>query len=173
MLKQKIYGATLIELMVVIAILSGLAVYGVVTYKSYTVKSKFTQVLGTMSQYKDDAQAAYTDNDQFPTTFSGLTASTFNSISSSALSLIYYGRSTDKQSAYLNFYTTDLGVTNYVAANSGGAGGAYCRVAMALVSTAAGHMQFYCGQWDGSSTDVPLSYLPKSCQNTNISALIS
>lgn len=163
----------MIELMVVIAIVAATAIFSIESYKSYTVKSKFAQIFSTIERYKDDAQAAYIDGDEFPSQFSGLTTSTYNSISAPGLALAYYGRSTNKQAAYFQFFTIDLGISGYVAANGSGSGGTSCRVTTAIVRSAAGHMQLYCGQWDGSSTDVPLTYLPKSCQDTNISALIS
>jgi len=173
MLTHKIQGFSLIEVMVVIAIVAAAAVFALQSYKSYSVESNFVQVLTTIEQYKNDAQAAFIDNDQFPTQISGQTVATYNAISSPGLNYLYYGRSTDMKSAYLQFFTIDLGVPGYNIAGSGGSGCVKCRVTTAIIHNADGHMQFYCGQWDGSTADVPLTYLPKSCQDTNITALIT
>ncbi len=162
-----------IELLVVIAIVSLLFAVGGPSYESYLIKSRFAQVFAAVNQFRDDMEVAYTDNDQFPATFGQVTVNTYTTVASNVLTLLYYGRSTNMQAAYVSFYTANLGVTGYVAANSSGAGGNYCRVTLAAIPNATGQMQFYCGQWDGSSTDVPLTELPQSCQNTNISALIT
>lgn len=169
-------GFTLLELMVVILIIGILIAVSGPIYTSYTVKSRFATVFGTINQYRDDLETAYADNDQFPSSISNgtLTVATYNAVSSStSLQQIYYGVSTNSQAAYLQFFTLNLGVPGYVEANSSGSGGTSCRVTLAAVTNATGDTQFYCGQWDGSATDVPLTYLPDTCQDTNISALIT
>lgn len=173
MLKHKGQGLTLIEIMVVISIISILMVISAPIYKSYSTKSKFAEVFTNIDGYKGELQAAYVVADQFPSSFSNLTESDYTNISTSVLQQIYYGISTDKQAGYLLFYTQDLGITNFVIANSSGNGGVAGRIAVAAIVTNTGETRFYCGQWDGSSADVPLDYLPSSCQDTNISALIS
>lgn len=172
-MKRNIQGFSLIELMVAVLIISILAMVSGPAYKSHLIKSKFAQAFTTISSYKDALQAAFLEHDQFPATFAGLTASTYTEISSAAINLIYYGQSTDKQAAYLYFYTNDLGVEGFTASTNTGTGGAKCRVTLAAIATDTGQMRFYCGQWNGSSVDVPLDNLPNSCRDTNISGLIS
>ncbi len=169
----KAQGFSLVELMVAIFIISLLAAVSGPAYRSYLVKSKFTEVLGTVAQYKEDLQTNYLDSDQFSNQFSGLTVSTYTLITSDVIKLIFYGRATDKRAAYLQFFTKDLGVDSFSLVADNGTGGAKCRVTLAAVMSATGQMQYYCGQWDGGSLDVPTKYLPNSCQDTNISAYIS
>lgn len=173
MYKFKHQGFTLLEIMVAILIIGILLAASGPIYTSYSVKSRFAEVFTNINQYKNDLSTAYFDNDKFPSSFGNLTVATYNSVTSNVLQQIYYGVSTDSQNAYLHFFTKDLGVPGYVQADTSGAGGAKCRVTVAAITTTTGNTQYYCGQWDGSATDVPLTYLPKACQDTNISALIS
>lgn len=166
-------GFTLLELMVAILIIAILLAVSGPIYTSYTVKSRFAGVYSLMNQYRDDLQTAYLDNESFPSSFSNLTVNTYNPLTSTALQQVFYGVSTNSQAAYLQFFTLDLGVSGYLESNTSGSGGVNCRIALAAIPNATGQMRFYCGQWDGSSMDVPLTYLPAECQDTNISALIT
>lgn len=166
-------GFTLLEIMVAILIIGILLAVGGPIYTSYTVKSRFAEVFANIGQAKTDLQAAYYDNDEFPTSFGNYTVATYNAVSSPVIQQVYYGVSTDSQDAYLQFYTQDLGVDGYVEADTSGNNGVNCRVSVVAMTTSTGNTQFYCGQWDGSDADVPLTNLPTSCQDLNLSALIS
>lgn len=170
---RKILGFSLVEVMVAIALIVTLVTMSVGLYVSYTSKSRFAGAFESISKYKNDLQLAYMDNDQFPDQFSILTASSYTDITEPELNMVYYGVATNRQAAYMHFFTTDLGLEGYESATSGAGGGVKSRIALVAVSNNTGHVQFYCGQWNGSSVDVPLEYLPKSCQDTNMSALIS
>lgn len=169
----RIYGFTLLEIMVVILIISIMLAVGGPIYTSYKVKSRFAEVFVNINQYKNDLQAAFYDNDQFPSSVGNLAVATFNNVSSDIIQQIYYGVSTDNQDAYLQFFTQDLGVDDFTAATMGNDNCDKCRVSIVAVTTNTGNTQVYCGQWDGTDADVPLSYLPISCQDTNLQALIS
>ncbi len=171
MLKRKRRGVSLIEVMVVVSIIGILTVISVPIYKSYTTKSKFAEVFATINEYKGEMQAAYAISDQFPSSFSNLSENVYTSIDTSTLKQIYYETAMDKQAGYLLLYTQDLGVPGFVLANSGGTGGTAGRIALSEIVVNTGETTVYCGQWDGSAADVPLNYLPASCQNTNIKAL--
>lgn len=173
MLNRQKRGFSLIELMVAVLIISILAAVSGPVYKSYVVKSKFADVFKDISKYKEDMAAAYLDSDAFPSQISGVPLTTYTLITSSVLKLLYYGRSTNKQAAYMHFYTLDLGISGYTEVANNGTGGTKCRITIAAVATDAGHLRFYCGQWDGTTVNVPLENLPKSCQDTGISALIT
>lgn len=164
---------TLLELMVAVIIIGILLAVSGPIYTSYTVKARFTEVMSNIHQYRDDLQAAYQDIDKFPSSFNNISSSTYNALSSGVLQQVYYGIGASGTSAYLQFFTLDLGVPDYVESNTSGSGGKSCRVTLAAVTNNVGVTQYYCGQWDGSDMDVPLTYLPSSCQDTNISALIS
>lgn len=173
MYRQVKLGFTLMELMVVVLIISILLAVSGPVYTSYTVKARFAEVFGVINKYHDDLQVAYTDNERFPNTLANMSSGTYSDISSNVLQQIYYRVSSNSQAAYLQFFTLDLGASSYVMANDSGSGGVNCRVTLAAITTSTGATRFYCGQWDGSEMDVTLTYLPKNCQDTNISALIS
>ncbi len=160
-------------MMVVLLIIAVIAGVAVPVYNIYIIKSRFTEVFVTVNSYKSDLSVAYLDNDKFPSSFEGLTSGSASTVSSAVLKVIYYGRSTNAQNAYLNFFTLDLGVPGYVEPDTSGNGGTYSRITIVGVTTSTNYMQVYCGQWDGSNEDVPLTYLPTNCQDTNLSALIS
>lgn len=170
---KRIGAFTLLELMVAVIIIGILLAVSGPIYTSYTIKARFTEVLGNIHQYRDDLQAAYQDNDKFPSSFNGISSATYNALTSGVLQQVYYGIGASGATAYLQFFTLDLGVPDYVAADSSGTGGANCRLTLAAVTTDVGVTRYYCGQWDGTDVDVPLTYLPSTCQDTNISALIS
>lgn len=173
MLDRQKRGFTLLEIMVALLIIGILLAVGGPIYTSYLTKSRFTEVFTNISQYKNDLQAAYIDNDEFPSAVSGLDVATFNEVSSPVIQLIYYGVSTDSQDAYLQFFTEDLGLDGYAQADTNGDNGEKCRISIVAITTSTGTTQFYCGQWDGGDEDVPLTNLPQSCQDTNLSALIT
>lgn len=173
MLQREIQGLTLIEIMVVISIISILMLISAPIYTSYSTKSKFAEVYANIDEYKSEMQTAYTVADQFPSSFSNLSVSTYTNLSTRVLQQIYYGVSSNSQAGYLLLYTQDLGVPGFVIANSSGSGGIAGRIALAGIVTTTGETRFYCGQWNGGTADVPLDYLPVGCRDTNISALIS
>lgn len=171
--RGKYQGFTLLELMVAILIIGILLAVSGPIYTSYSVKSRFAEVFGVISQYRDDLQTAYMDNDKFPSSFNNITAGAYNILSSGVLQQVYYGVSSNSQAAYLQFFTLNLGVDNYVESSNTGTGGVNCRITLVAVTTGTGDTRYYCGQWDSTTPDVPLTYLPSSCQDTNLSALIS
>lgn len=171
--KQTIKAFTLLELMVAIIIIGIILAVSGPIYTSYSAKSKFSAIFATMNQYRDDLQVAYLENDLFPSTFSNVTVSSYTTLTSTYLQQVYYGVSSNSQAAYLQFFTFDLGVPDYIESTEGASDGTACRVTLAVVTNATGASQYYCGQWDGTDVDVPLTYLPSSCKDTNISALIT
>lgn len=173
MSKKFTSGFTLLELMVVILVMGILAAVSGPIYSSYTVKSRFAEAFGTMNQYRNDLANAYQDQDRFPDSFFDITVNTYNELSSPVLQQVYYGIATDGSGAYLQFFTLDLGVDDYVQASNLGSDGVNCRITVAAIPNDTGQTQFYCGQWDGSEMDVPLTYLPEGCQDTDISDLIN
>ncbi len=171
MLKQA--GFTLTELMIVIFIVAMLAAASVPAYNSYVSKSKFAQVFKELAVYQNKLMDAQQLNDFFPSSVADLTAGSYTAVTSEVLKLVFYDTSTNSDAAYLYGMTLDLGLSGYVEPANDGTGCTRCRITFALVPTSTGYMRSYCGQWDGTSADVPLSALPSSCQDTNISALIS
>lgn len=170
--RYKRKGVTLTEVIVVIAIMGILMAVGAPMYTSYMTKSKIAEVFAAINQYKAEMQVAYNGDDQFPSSFLNFNEYTYTSLGSATLQQVYYGRVSDGQiSGYLLFYTQDLGIPGFVLANGSGSGGVSGRIALSAQVSGTGEVRFYCGQWEGNAADVPLNYLPASCQDTNLKAL--
>ena len=56
-------GFTLIELMIVVAIIGILAAIAIPAYSTYTKKAKFTEVINASSALKLDVDLCYAEND--------------------------------------------------------------------------------------------------------------
>jgi prepilin-type N-terminal cleavage/methylation domain-containing protein len=163
---------TVLELMVVVLIIGILVAIGGPAFRSYVTKSKLGAAIQHLTYYQTQLLDGYQKNDYFPSTVVDLTAGAYTPSLTNYLEVIYYQVSTNSNAAYLIGYTSDTGVSGYVAPGGSG-GGAKNAITMALVPTTTGYMQTYCGQWTGGAGDVPLTELPSNCQDTNISALIS
>ena len=163
---------SLVELMTVIAIASILAIAAVPAYKRYLIKSRFSEVLVLLGSYRDDLGVLYADFDEFPQNLQNLTDGTY--LASSATKWVTgfkYDRYRSNQVGRITISVGDVGLKDWVAANDSGTGGKFNRVTLVAVPTATGHMRFYCGSWDQGAEDVPLDYLPQSCQDQSLSAL--
>ena len=68
MLKQMQKGFTLIELMIVVAIIGILAAIAIPAYQNYTIRAQVTEGLNLMDGWKTQAAEYYANNGTFPTT---------------------------------------------------------------------------------------------------------
>jgi|GEM_PF-4493690 len=162
---------TLIELMSAIAIVAILSASAVSSYSYFSSQANLTEVLSVINNYKDELGFWYHQNNEFPANFSSLMAANYTPISSSnTISLIYYDRSADNQNAYIQFFTQNTGIAGSQTADGAGSGAINSRLSVAFVTTANGFLRIYCGQWDGSTADIDLDYLPSSCRDTNLSS---
>ena len=86
MLKQVQKGFTLIELMIVVAIIGILAAIAIPAYQNYTIRAQVTEGLSLADGWKTGISEYYAQNGTFPTTAqlttAGLQASTGKYVSS-------------------------------------------------------------------------------------------
>src|SRR6202162_4548558 len=68
MLKQVQKGFTLIELMIVVAIIGILAAIAIPAYQNYTIRAQVTEGLNLSDGWKTQAAEFYANNGTFPTT---------------------------------------------------------------------------------------------------------
>ncbi len=163
MLKQVQKGFTLIELMIVIAIIGILAAIAIPAYQDYTVRAQASEGLTVASAVQVAIADFYAQNGTFPNNISGggsglnfLSAPTGNYVSGVTIGsagniLITYGNKANKLISgsvlYLNGYLTPAGDIDWV-----------CGLASppTSISQAAGTT---------GTTNVTAKYLPKNCQS--------
>ena len=81
MLKQVQKGFTLIELMIVIAIIGILAAIAIPAYQNYTIRSQVTEGLSLADGWKTSISEYYAQNGSFPTGFTTAAAGVAGDIS--------------------------------------------------------------------------------------------
>jgi len=163
---------SLIELMVVIAIVGLLAAVAVPAYKAYTTKTIVTQGVTLMERISKDLQQQYESTGAYPASIivNGVT------IANASWGIVnvgdVYGVSYTVGSSTNGFMlqASLLGlnaISGYVTPGSGTVNSANSTLSYSIIQTN-GLYKVHCGQYpDGN--DIPLAYLPASCQCTGVS----
>ena len=144
MMKQK--GFTLIELMIVVAIIGILAAIAIPAYQDYTVRSKVTEAVAGMSAAKVAISEYYQSQGAMPT--GAGTAGITTDIGSKYLNSV----------TYANTGATVGTLTAKISGNLGGATGA--NETVKLTGTGSNSKV----EWDCSPGTIATKYLPADCR---------
>lgn len=144
-MKKVQQGFTLIELMIVVAIIGILAAVALPAYQDYTIRAKMSEVIGLAAAAKTSVSEYYVSMGRMPTG-AGVSGVNTSPAQSTYVSAIVYNRT--------NSTVADI---TYTIAN---------------LSPATGDLQFQGTgsangvQWicNGAGTDVPKKYLPANCR---------
>jgi len=145
MKQQMQKGFTLIELMIVVAIIGILAAVAIPAYQDYTIRAKVTEVLGIAAAAKTSISEYYSSMGTMPTGAAGAGVNT-SAAQSTYISAIAFTRASSTVSRVA-----------YTVANLGPATGV---IAFEGTGSANG-VQWTC---NNATTTVPEKYLPANCR---------
>jgi type IV pilus assembly protein PilA len=141
-------GFTLIELMLVIAIVAILAAAAIPAYQGYSIRAKMSEPLAFLSEGKTSISEYYVTHGRMPTTAGEA------------------GMATDIDTdvvASLNWDASQLQLLVTVK-DVGGSTDTYNQFGMAISTTYAGLPQWVCGATFAEGSALELNYLPSSCR---------
>lgn len=143
-------GFTLIELMIVVAIIGILAAVAIPSYNDYTARAQVSEAMSLTSGTKTGLAEWYSDRGTFPVTVASVTGST-----------------SGKYVAALAFPTA-TGTDMVVTATLKGAGSVNSAIAglVFAISTTSGAQRWFCGTQGpyGASTTLLAKHLPAACK---------
>ena len=153
-MKRVQQGFTLIELMIVIAIVGILAAVALPAYQDYTVRAKMSEALATVGEAKTSVNEYYILQDEFPTDNDegGIRTDIATTI---VKSVSYSG--TASTGGIIVVTTQDGSNSDLPSAAQG------LTFELSSVSTDGGTIQWICRL--GQSNPLPGKYLPANCRN--------
>ena len=158
MSKRLQQGFTLIELMIVIAIVGILAAVALPAYQDYTVRAKMSEPLARGAEAKTAITEYFAATGTMPTA-AGV-SSVFNTSGAGKVSQVSWVNGGGSQ--YITI------AINTVPGNNGiaelGPGTATNVIGLGVAGKTAGVIDWTCGVGPGTKTTVPAKYLPGSCK---------
>lgn len=157
-MQEKKCGFSLIEVMIVLAVISILASIAIPSYNTYVLKSKISQAISIIKSYAKQYEEQYSVTGSF---YAGgqINLQTFST--------------GDIQNVAIGSFGS--GNMMYILANfraDAGFGPSARGVILRLDAVPGTNViRHYCGQWNSAGGYVPLDYLPSSCNTTNIGSI--
>jgi len=151
-MKKMSQGFTLIELMIVVAIVGILAAIAIPAYQDYTVRSKISEAMTALAAAKTSISESYISNGKMP---ADIDAAGLNSGPQGKIiaGMSYAFLSTSNSEVWVTLIDTDL--SNAVSTNFG-----------MLGEGSSTGVLWTCGV--GASTPTPDKYLPASCRGNTL-----
>lgn len=146
-MKKVQQGFTLIELMIVVAIIGILAAVAIPAYQDYTVRAKVTEGLSLASSAKTGVSEYWASEGQLPSANASVGLPAASSINGNAVRSVSVGGS-----GVITITMAATGLPTNVQGDT-----------IALTpNTAAGRIQWQCGA--GASSGIEVKYLPSECR---------
>lgn len=152
--------------MVVITIFAVISAIAVPAYQEYTARARLLQVAKLLDGLLEQARQAAVNGTTIPSTINDLVSGTAVAYTTSPLiDAVYY----DDGSSWANSGKAAM-MQAIISAAAGGSfegfsagdSGTSNRLTVAFVINN-GNLQTFCGNWEDSSSDVPVKYLPEGC----------
>lgn len=161
MIRKKAKGFSLIELMIVIAIVGILASIATPSYQTYIKKAKIVEVINMLSRFKVDITNSYQENGSFPTNLSPTILYRTN--------VWYPGLGTNVSHIYwANDPTSNTGrpKATLEARLTPELGGGL--IYFAAIVNQSGIIEFHCGSWVDDTLGSSRPYMPAACSERDL-----
>ena len=156
-MRSKLSGFTLVEILIVVAIIGVLAALAVPSYQSYTARAKLTEAISIAMDYKHRAEEQFASTGSFPSTIGA--ASIEPDVKS--IDRIYFFPRDDRPSGG----TTKLWIQLQLARGEVIPDNQLYFLLLEAEAGSSGTIVWRCGTRQSTPGQIPNQYLPSSCNS--------